>query len=178
MSITMGNTTSAARANVSRPRRLHHAAWITRDQEATRHFYEDLIGLPLEATWAERGPTGREYCHTFFTLGDGGALAFFQYADQDENPVELSSPGHVHGHGNLHVRGYKEEGTTTTPFDMTVLNDLDRFHLIEAVIDHVPALGAQAAHLRQRVRDKLVEHREYITRHGEDMPEIRNWKWH
>jgi xylulose-5-phosphate/fructose-6-phosphate phosphoketolase len=83
-----------------------------------------------------------------------------------------------HGHGNLHVRGYKEEGTTTTPFDMTVLNDLDRFHLIEAVIDHVPALGAQAAHLRQRVRDKLVEHREYITRHGEDMPEIRNWKWH
>jgi xylulose-5-phosphate/fructose-6-phosphate phosphoketolase len=83
-----------------------------------------------------------------------------------------------HGHGNLHVRGYKEEGTTTTPFDMTVLNDLDRFHLIEAVIDHVPALAAQAAHLRQRVRDKLVEHREYITRHGEDMPEIRNWKWH
>jgi xylulose-5-phosphate/fructose-6-phosphate phosphoketolase len=81
------------------------------------------------------------------------------------------------GHDNLHVRGYKEEGTTTTPFDMTVLNDLDRFHLVEAVIDHVPALGAQAAHLRQRVRDKLVEHREYITRHGEDMPEIKNWKW-
>jgi xylulose-5-phosphate/fructose-6-phosphate phosphoketolase len=83
-----------------------------------------------------------------------------------------------HGHDNLHVRGYKEEGTTTTPFDMTVLNELDRFHLIEAVIDHVPGLGAQAAHLRQRVRDKLVEHREYITRHGEDLPEIRNWKWH
>jgi glyoxylase I family protein len=95
MSITRGNTTSAARANVSRPRRLHHAAWITRDQESTRHFYENLIGLPLEATWAERGPTGREYCHTFFTLGDGGALAFFQYADQDENPLELSSPGHI-----------------------------------------------------------------------------------
>ena len=82
-----------------------------------------------------------------------------------------------HGHDNLHVRGYKEEGTTTTPFDMAVLNDLDRFHLIEAVIDHVPGLGAQAAHLRQRVRDKLVEHREYITRHGDDMPEIKNWKW-
>jgi xylulose-5-phosphate/fructose-6-phosphate phosphoketolase len=82
-----------------------------------------------------------------------------------------------HGHANLHVRGYKEEGTTTTPFDMTVLNDLDRYHLIEAVIDHVPGLGAQAAHLRQRVRDKLVEHREYITRHGDDMPEIKNWKW-
>ncbi len=82
-----------------------------------------------------------------------------------------------HGHDNFHVRGYKEEGTTTTPFDMTVVNDLDRFHLIESVIDRVPGLGTQAAHLRQRVRDKLVEHREYITRHGEDMPEIKNWKW-
>ncbi|HKU13188.1 MAG TPA: phosphoketolase family protein [Steroidobacteraceae bacterium] len=83
-----------------------------------------------------------------------------------------------HGHDNLHVRGYKEEGTTTTPFDMTVLNELDRFHLVESVIDRVPGLGAQAAHLRQRLRDKLVEHREYVTRHGEDMPEIKNWKWH
>jgi xylulose-5-phosphate/fructose-6-phosphate phosphoketolase len=83
-----------------------------------------------------------------------------------------------HGHDNLHVRGYKEEGTTTTPFDMTVLNDLDRYHLVESVIDRVPGLAAQAAHLRQRVRDKLVEHREYVTRHGEDLPEIRNWKWH
>jgi xylulose-5-phosphate/fructose-6-phosphate phosphoketolase len=82
-----------------------------------------------------------------------------------------------HGHGNLHVRGYKEEGTTTTPFDMTVLNDLDRFHLIEAVLDYVPGLSSQTAHLRQRLRDKLVEHREYIRRYGEDLPEIQNWKW-
>jgi xylulose-5-phosphate/fructose-6-phosphate phosphoketolase len=81
------------------------------------------------------------------------------------------------GHDNLHVRGYKEEGTTTTPFDMTVLNDLDRFHLAEAAIDLVPSLGAQAGHLRQRLRDKLIEHREYICRHGEDMPEVRNWQW-
>jgi xylulose-5-phosphate/fructose-6-phosphate phosphoketolase len=80
-------------------------------------------------------------------------------------------------HGNLHVRGYKEEGTTTTPFDMTVLNDLDRFHLIQAVVDYVPNLGERAAYVRQRVRDKLVEHREYIRRHGEDMPEIRDWRW-
>ncbi|MCB1742644.1 MAG: VOC family protein [Gammaproteobacteria bacterium] len=78
------------------PRRLHHAAWVTRDQEATRHFYEDIIGLPLTATWAERNPrTGVEYCHTFFEIGDGGALAFFQYADQEDNPVELKSPGHI-----------------------------------------------------------------------------------
>lgn len=96
MSTTIGNPLSAARANVSRPRRLHHAAWVTRDQEATRHFYEDILGLPLVATWAERAPaTGREYCHTFFALGDGGALAFFQYADQDEHPVDLNSPGHI-----------------------------------------------------------------------------------
>lgn len=80
-------------------------------------------------------------------------------------------------HTNLHVRGYKEEGTTTTPFDMTVLNDMDRFHLVDDVIDRVPHLGYKAAYLRQIMRDKLVEHREYINRHGEDMPEIRNWKW-
>ena len=81
------------------------------------------------------------------------------------------------GHSNIHVRGYKEEGTTTTPFDMTVLNELDRFHLVEAVIDFVPGLGERVAHLRQRLRDKLVEHREYIREHGDDMPEIKGWKW-
>jgi xylulose-5-phosphate/fructose-6-phosphate phosphoketolase len=80
-------------------------------------------------------------------------------------------------HANLHVRGYKEEGTTTTPFDMVVLNDLDRFHLVADVIDRVPALGARAAHVKQFVRDKLLDHKAYIHRYGEDMPEIRNWRW-
>ena len=80
-------------------------------------------------------------------------------------------------HANLHVRGYKEEGTITTPFDMAVLNDMDRFHLAAEAIARLPRLEARAAHARQHLRDKLLEHREYICRHGEDLPEIRNWRW-
>jgi xylulose-5-phosphate/fructose-6-phosphate phosphoketolase len=80
-------------------------------------------------------------------------------------------------HKNLHVRGYKEEGTTTTPFDMVVLNDLDRFHLVADVIDRVPKLGYLAAYAKQTIREKLIEHKEYIRKYGEDMPEIRDWKW-
>ncbi|MDA8388078.1 MAG: phosphoketolase family protein [Nitrospiraceae bacterium] len=80
-------------------------------------------------------------------------------------------------HKNLHVRGYKEEGTTTTPFDMAVRNEIDRFHLVGDVIDRVPKLGHIAAYQKQWIRDKLVEHGQYIVRYGEDMPEIRNWTW-
>ena len=80
-------------------------------------------------------------------------------------------------HANLHVRGYKEEGTTTTPFDMVVLNTLDRFHLVMDVANRVPKLQAQAAHIKQRMRDKLNSHTQYIHRYGEDMPEIRDWQW-
>jgi xylulose-5-phosphate/fructose-6-phosphate phosphoketolase len=80
-------------------------------------------------------------------------------------------------HEQLHVRGYKENGTTTTPFDMVVLNDLDRFHLVGDVIDRVPSLGSRAAYAKQFIRDKLLDHKAYIEKYGEDMPEIREWKW-
>jgi len=77
----------------------------------------------------------------------------------------------------LHVRGYKEEGTITTAFDMTVLNELDRFHLVIDTIDRLPQTGAAGKALQQALAEKLLEHRHYITTHGEDMPEIRNWRW-
>jgi xylulose-5-phosphate/fructose-6-phosphate phosphoketolase len=80
-------------------------------------------------------------------------------------------------HANLHVRGYKEEGTTTTPFDMVALNDLDRFHLAIDVIDRVPRLAAIGAYAKQDFRDRLIEHRHYIERVGDDPPAIRDWNW-
>ena len=80
-------------------------------------------------------------------------------------------------HHNLHVRGYKEEGTTTTPFDMVLLNELDRFHLVEDVIDRLPQLGSRGDYLRQAMNEKIIEHRHYIVEHGDDMPEIIHWKW-
>jgi xylulose-5-phosphate/fructose-6-phosphate phosphoketolase len=81
------------------------------------------------------------------------------------------------GHSNIHVRGYKEEGTTTTPFDMVMLNDLDRFHLVIDVIDQVPGLGSRAAELRQEMVDERLRARQYTRDHGEDVPEIRDWMW-
>jgi len=81
------------------------------------------------------------------------------------------------GHANLHVRGYKEEGTTTTPFDMVVLNNLDRFSLVGDVIDRVPTLSARAAYIKQAIRNKLIDHKQYIVKYGDDLPEVRNWRW-
>ena len=82
-----------------------------------------------------------------------------------------------HNHGNLHVHGYKEEGTITTAFDMTVLNELDRFHLVIDAVNRLPQTGSQGVYLKQQLQDKLVQHKQYIDRHGEDMPEIKNWMW-
>ena len=104
-----------------------------------------------------------------------------------DRPVIFAYHGYPHlihrltykrkNHENMHVRGFIEEGTTTTPFDMVVLNRLDRFHMVMDVIEQVPGLAARAAHVTQHFRDKLVEHGKYIDEHGEDMPEIQNWSW-
>jgi xylulose-5-phosphate/fructose-6-phosphate phosphoketolase len=80
-------------------------------------------------------------------------------------------------HANFHVHGYREEGTTTTPFDMTVLNGVDRFHLAGDAVDRVPRLRQIGAHFQQQMRNLLVKHKEYICEHGDDLPEIRDWKW-
>ena len=111
----------------------------------------------------------------------------FRFALHQDKPVIFAYHGYpwlIHrltyrrtNHDNIHVRGYKEEGTTTTPFDMTVLNDLDRFHLASDVVDRVPRLQRIGAHFKQHLRDRLVEHKNYIVKYGDDMPEIKNWKW-
>ena len=95
-----------------------------------------------------------------------------------------ATPGCIHrltyhhtNHFNLHVHGYKEEGTTTTPFDMCVRNQLDRFNLVSDVINRVPKLGARAAYALQTIREKLLDHKTYIAEHGDDLPEIRDWQW-
>jgi xylulose-5-phosphate/fructose-6-phosphate phosphoketolase len=80
-------------------------------------------------------------------------------------------------HDNFHVHGYKEEGTITTPFDMTVLNELDRFHLVLNALDNLPQAGEKGLQLIKKLKEKLIEHKQYIDIHGQDLPEIRNWKW-
>ena len=80
-------------------------------------------------------------------------------------------------HDNIHVRGYKEEGRIPTPFDMTVLNDLDRFHLVMDTIDRLSLTGDKGVYLKQQLKDKLIEHKQYIDKYGQDMLEIRNWSW-
>ncbi|MBI4348969.1 MAG: phosphoketolase family protein [Elusimicrobia bacterium] len=130
----------------------------------------DLMTLQPKSEHPE-GLTDKEF-DALFTTGKPIIFAFHGY------------PWLIHrlayrrtNHANLHVRGYKEEGTTTTPFDMTVLNEIDRFHLVCDLVDRLPALGARAAYIQQAMRDKLLAHKHYIARYGTDMPEIVDWRW-
>jgi xylulose-5-phosphate/fructose-6-phosphate phosphoketolase len=130
----------------------------------------DLMRLQPE-TEHPHGLSDREF-DTIFTVNRPIVFAYHGY------------PWLIHrltyrraGHPNIHVRGYKEEGTTTTPFDMVVMNDLDRFHLVMDVIDRVPSLGQRAAHLRQAMIDKRTRHHHWVRDYGEDMPDIRDWTW-
>jgi xylulose-5-phosphate/fructose-6-phosphate phosphoketolase len=117
----------------------------------------------------------------------GMSDAEFDALFTDDRPVIFAYHGYpwlIHrltyrrtNHGGLHVRGYKEEGTTTTPFDMVMMNDMDRFHLVADVIDRVPGLGPKAAHLRQHMEDERLRHRAYTREHGDDTPDVRDWAW-
>jgi xylulose-5-phosphate/fructose-6-phosphate phosphoketolase len=117
------------------------------------------------------GLSDREF-DTLFTLDRPVVFAYHGYPSLIHRLTYRRS-----NHPNIHVRGYKEEGTTTTPFDMVMLNDLDRFHLVMHVIDRVPALGSRAAHLRQRMADERVRCRAYTRQEGEDHPDVRAWTW-
>jgi len=117
------------------------------------------------------GLSDREF-DTLFTDGRPVVFAYHGYASLIHKLTYRRR-----NHANLHVRGYKEEGTTTTPFDMVMLNDLDRFHLVMDVIDRVPGLGPRAAELRQEMEDARLRARAYTREHGEDAPEIRDWTW-
>jgi xylulose-5-phosphate/fructose-6-phosphate phosphoketolase len=148
--------------------------------ELLRHYFPDVKARVINVVDLMKLQPQSEHPH-------GLSDAEFDSLFTKDRPIIFAFHGYpwlIHrltyrrtNHGNLHVRGYKEEGTTTTPFDMVVRNDLDRYHLVEDVIDRLPQLGANAAYAKQELQHRLIEHRQFISEHGDDMAEIRDWKW-
>jgi len=148
--------------------------------EILRGFFPDLRIRVVNVVDLMRLQDDREHPHG---LGDAAFNSLFT----TDRPVIFAYHGYpwlIHrltyrraNHKNFHVRGYVEEGTTTTPFDICVMNRIDRFDLAIDVIDRVPRLQAVAGHAREQLRNRLIEHRQYIRTHGEDLPEIRDWQW-
>jgi xylulose-5-phosphate/fructose-6-phosphate phosphoketolase len=130
----------------------------------------DLMKLQLDEDHPN-GLSGHEF-DALFTKDKPVVFAFHGYPSLIHQLTYQRT-----NHQNFHVHGYREEGTTTTPFDMVVLNHLDRFHLALDVIDRLPQLGSRAAYFRQAIRDRLVEHRQYIEQYGDDLPAISGWRW-
>jgi phosphoketolase len=128
-----------------------------------------------------------EGADVFFGLSVKGALTQDMIRAMADKPIIFAHHGYptlIHrltyrrtNHRNLHVHGFNEEGTTTTPFDMTVLNELDRFHLALSALKHPPQTGEAGLALKERLQAKLIEHKHYIDQNGQDLPEIRNWQW-
>jgi hypothetical protein len=136
----------------------------------SRHFRIDLMTLQTSAEHPH-GLSDREF-NSIFTTDKPVIFAFHGYPTLIHRLTYKRA-----NHDNFHVHGYREEGTTTTPFDMTVLNELDRFHLAGEVVDRVARFRPINAHFKQLLRNKLVDHKQYICEHGDDLPEIREWKW-
>jgi hypothetical protein len=164
----------------------HYALRFPGDQAARTEAFMDKLFVNFGCEILKHVP-GRVSTEVDAGLSFGLSDKEFDILFTKDKPIVFAFHGYpwlIHrltyrrtNHKNLHVRGYKEEGTTTTPFDMCVLNDLDRFHLVADVIDRVPGLAPRAAYAKQAIRDILIEHRHYIAEHGEDMPMISQWRW-
>lgn len=174
--------TRSSLATTPKTARGARADRAVKDDERVEHIQQDarLHGKSERPRWPMivlRSPKGWTGPKVVDVLKIEGTFRSHQIPISDPS----TQPGHLKlwkpGSGATGRRSYKEEGTVTTPFDMTVLNDLDRFHLVMDAIDRLPQTGAAGVDVKQQLKDKLVEHKQYIDKYGQDLPEVRDWKW-